>query len=252
MCALIYFFRVFQSLNTISNNILIPAFIFAGRKIILMLYPLYFLFELFAFICCVYAYKKLDNNFKIFLPFLAFVVVYEFMNLFFIKLLLLHHSNAWCNNLEGIIELLVYGQFMASLDERKRHKKRVYMAVAIGLVISLIDIFFIHTFWTVATIAFSSQSIILATMAFVYLYNLFSHADEYPYLLRFPPFLAAIGLLLYSLASYFFFASFDNLLVKNNYHFYPIAYLIHEMGCLFIYVFLGLAFLCFTRFKKLY
>ena len=217
-----------------------------------MLDSLYFFFELFAFICCVYAYKGLDSNFKIFLPFLAFVVVYEFINIFYIKLILLHHSNAWCNDLERVIELLVYGQFMASLDERKKYKKRVYMAIAIGLLITLIDIFFIHSFWTVTTIANSSQSIILATMAFVYLYNLFSHADEYPYLLLFPPFLASMGLLLYSLACYFYFAPFDNLLVKNNYHFYPIAHLICEMACLFIYVFLGLAFLCFTRIKKLY
>ena len=168
------------------------------------------------------------------------------------KLIILHHSNAWCNNLEGVIELLVYGQFMASLDERKKYKKRVYMAIAIGLFITLIDIFFIHSFWTVATVASASQSIILATMAFVYLYNLFKHSDEYPYLLLFPPFLAAMGLLLYSLANYFYFASFDNLLVKNNYHFFPIAHLICEMACLFIYVFLGLAFLCFTRVEKRY
>ena len=216
------------------------------------MFYLYFFFELFAFICCVYAYKNLDSNFKIFLPFLAFVVVYEFTNMFFLKFLLLHHSNAWCNNLEGIVELLVYGQFMASLEKQKQYKRRMYLAVVICLLITLIDIFFIHSFWTLATVAISAQNIILATMAFVYLYNLFNHSDEYPYLLSFPPFLVAIGLLLYSLTGYLYSATFDSLLAKNNYHFFMIAHFVCEISCVFIYTFLGISFLCFTRSKKLY
>ena len=214
------------------------------------MFYLYFVFELFALITCVHAYKKLDHNFKIFLPFLVFVVVYEFINMFFLKLLLLHHSNAWCNNLEGLIELVVYGQFMASLDERKQYKTRMYMAVTIGIAITLIDIFFIHSFWTLATTAIVAQNIILATMSFVYLYNLLNHTDEYPYLLSFPPFLVATGLFLYSLTSYFYYASFDNLLAKNNHQFFMIAHLICEISCLYIYTFLSIAFICFARVKS--
>ena len=204
-------------------------------------------FELFALITCVHAYKRLDNNFKIFLPFLVFVVIYEFINVFFLKFLLLHHSNAWCNNLEGIIELVVYGQFIASLDKGKQYKMRVYMAIVIGIAITLIDIFFIHSFWTLATTAIIAQNIILATMSFVYLYNLISHKNEYPYLLTFPPFLVATGLFLYSLTSYFYYASFDSLLVKNNHQFFMIAHLVCEISCLYIYTFLSIAFICFAR-----
>jgi hypothetical protein len=90
-----------------------------------------------------------------------------------------------------------------------------------------------------------------AALAFIYLVSLFNHADEYPDLLRFPPFLATIGLLLYSLTSYFYYATFDILLAKNNYQFFMIAHLIAEVGCAFIYTFLGFAFLCFTRVKKI-
>ncbi|MEZ2335911.1 hypothetical protein AB6735_09750 [Mucilaginibacter sp. RCC_168] len=194
-----------------------------------------------------HAYKKLDSNFKIFLPFLVFVVIYEFTNMFFQKFLLLHHSNGWCNNLEGIIELVVYGQFIASLDKGKQYKMRVYMAVVIGIAITLIDIFFIHSFWTLGTTAIIAQNIILATMSFIYLYNVISHADEYPHLLIFPPFLVATGLLLYSLTSYFYYASFDNLLAKNNHQFFMIAHLVCEISCLYIYTFLSIAFICFAR-----
>lgn len=215
-----------------------------------MFYPIYFFFELFAFICCAYAYRKLDSNFKILLPFLTFVVIYEFINIFFMKLILLHHSNAWCGNMEGVVELVVYGQFMASLDKRKAYKRRVYIAIATGITITIIDILFIHSFWTSTTVAFLSQNIILANMALVYLSNLLSHSDKYPNLFRFPPFLVATGLLLYSLTCFFHSVTFDNLLAKNNYHFFMIAYLVNEMGCAFIYTFLGLAFLRFTRVKS--
>jgi hypothetical protein len=216
-----------------------------------MFTPIYFIFELFALVCCAYAYKKLDNNFKIFLPFLVFIVIYEFINIYDIKLLLWHHSNAWCNNLESFIELIVYGQFMASLDARKNYKTRIYIATTIGVIITFIDIFFIHGLWNLATVAMVAQSIMLTCMACVYLYNLFNYSDEYPDLLRFPPFLIAIALLFYSSVNYFFFAPFDNLLAKYNAHLFGIAYLAHEIGIIFLYTFLGLAFLCFLRAKKL-
>jgi hypothetical protein len=209
----------------------------------------YFFFELFAFICCLYAYRKLDGEFKIFLPFLAFVVVYELANIY--NLLLWHHTNAWCNNLEGIVELAVYGWFMASLDKRKAYRKRVYITVATGIIISLIDIFFIQSFWTLSTLAILLQNIILGTLVCVYFYNLLYNSDEYPDLLRFPPFLTTVGLLLYSLANLFYYGTFDYLMAQKNYHLFMLAHLVCEISCIFIYSLLGAAFLCFSRTKKL-
>jgi hypothetical protein len=216
-----------------------------------MLFYSYFFFELFAFLCCVYAYRKLDSNFKIFLPFLAFVVVYEFICIFFMKLILLHHSNAWSGNIEGIVELVVYGNFMASLDKRKAYRKKVYFAVAVGIAIALADILFIHSFWTLATTSILAQNIILASLVCIYFYNLFNNPNEYHDLLRFPPFLATLGLLLYSLANLFYYATFDYLLTKNNYHFFMIAHWAIEISCGFIYTLLGISFLCFSRTRKL-
>jgi len=153
--------------------------------------------------------------------------------------------------MEGVVELVVYGQFMASLDKRKAYKRKIYGSIALGIIIALIDILFIHSFWTLTTVAFLSQNIILANMALVYISNLLNHSDKYPNLLRFPPFLVSTGLLLYSLTCFFHYVTFDNLLAKNNIHFFFISYLVIEIACAFIYTFLGLAFLCFTRVKRL-
>lgn len=216
-----------------------------------MIGDLYFIFELFPFISCAYAYKSLDSNFKIFLPFLAFVVVYELINMFFLDLLLWHHSNAWCNNMGFILEFIVYGYFLASLDKREAYRKTVYIAVAAGIAIAIIDISFIHGFWALATWYIVSRAIILIVLISIYYYNLLRKVDNYPNLLSYPPFLITIGLLFYSFANLFFFGTFDYLLAKNNQHLFIIADFVNQISGGFVYSLLGIAFLCFSRTKKL-
>ncbi|MDB5003441.1 MAG: hypothetical protein JWQ34_1666 [Mucilaginibacter sp.] len=214
-----------------------------------MLYYNYFYAELLALASCMYAYRKLDSNFKIFLPFLAFVVIYEFANIY--NLLLWHHTNVWSVNFEEIVELAVYGRFMASLDKRKTYRNKVYITIAAGIIISLIDVFFIQGFWSLGTIAIVLKNTILAVLVCIYYYNLLNNADDYPDLLGFPPFLATMGLLLYSLANFFYFAFFDYLVRKNNYVFLKLAQVIPQIGCILIYLLLSISFLCFLRTKKL-
>jgi len=213
-----------------------------------MLDYLYFVFELLAFISCAYFYKSLDKNFRIFLPFLAFVVIYEYANMY--NLLMWHNTNAWCNNFEGIIELIVFGQFMASLDKRKAYRRKVHIAIAAGIAITLIDMF-IQGFWTYGTIAIVFQNTIIATLVCIYYYNLINNSDEYLDLLSYPPFYATIGLLFYSLANFFFYAFFSYMMYVKNYHFYMVAKVICDMGCVFLYSLLAVSFLCFSRTKKL-
>lgn len=214
-----------------------------------MLDYLYFVFELLAFISCLRFYKKLDQNFRIFLPFLSFVIIYEYVNLF--NWLNWHNTNAWCNNFEGIIEMIVFGQFMASLDKRKAYRKKVYIAIAAGIVLTLIDMFFIQGFWTLGTIAIVVQNTILATLVCIYYYNLINNSDEYLDLLSYPPFYATIGLLFYALTNFFYYAFFSYMMYVNNYHFYLVAKVICDVGCIFLYSLLAVSFLCFSRTKKL-
>ena len=208
-------------------------------------------FELFSLLSCIYAYKKLDNNFKIFLPFLTFVVVYELINIFFMRLVLWHHTNLWCHNFEGMIELAVYGQFMASLDKRKAYRRKVYIATITGIVVILADIVFLHGFWKLATAAFTIQNIIQAVLVFSYYYNLLHNMNDYPDLITHPPFLAATGLLVYSVVNCFYFTTFDFVVYQKRYPFPMTVITIHEISITFLYTLLGVSFLCFLRPKKL-
>lgn len=214
-----------------------------------MLDYLYFIFELFAFISCIVFYKKLDQNFRIFLPFLAFIVAYEYVNLF--GWLNWHNTNAWCNNIEGLIELTVLGYFMASLDKRIAYRRKVYGVIIAGVIFSIIDIFFIQGFWTLGTIGIVLQNTILAILVCIYYYTLINSSDEYLDLLSYPPFYATIGLLFYSLTNFFYFAFFSYMAYTKNYHFFLVARVICDIGCIFLYSLLAVSFICFSKTKKL-
>ena len=213
-----------------------------------MLVYTYFYSELFAFISCVYAYRKLDGNFKIFFPFLAFIVAFELVSIY--GLLLWHHTNAWSGNFEAILELGVYGRFMASLDKRRTYRIKVYIAIAVCIAIALINIFFIQGFWALNTISLVLQNTLVATLVCIYYYNLLNNSEEYPDLLRFPPFFATVGLLLYSLTNFFYYAFFSYMLSVKNYHFFIVARVISEISNVFLYTLLAISFLCFLRTKK--
>jgi hypothetical protein len=209
---------------------------------------LYIYFELFALICCIVSYKKLDKNFKIFLPFLVFVVIYEYVNIY--NWLLWHHTNAWCNNLEGILELGVYGYLIPSFDKRKTYRKKAYLFVAAGILFSFIDYFFLQGIWHLNTIAFVLQYSIVAILVCLYYFNLVKNSDEYLDLLSYPPFYTTVGLLLYSLASFFYYCFFSYMVYKNNFHFYILAKVMPTISSLILYTLLGVSFICFSRTKK--
>jgi hypothetical protein len=211
-----------------------------------MLYHIYLISLPITFIVCLYAYKQLAGNFKWFLPYFAFVIVYELANFF--DWLMIKHSNAWCNNLEGMIEFVLFTNFISSLDNRASYKKKVHILVAVIILLSFIDIFFIQGFWKRATIAVVLQSLFILVLICNYYYNLLEEAAEHMVLLKHPPFLVTTGLLFYFLSNTFYYSCFSYMVYKNNYHFYILAGSISNLllNSLLIY-----AFLCFSKTKRL-
>jgi len=206
-----------------------------------MLDYIYFYFEFLAFSVCLYTYKKLDRNFKVFLPFLAFVVVYEFANIK--NWLLWHHTNAWCNNLESIIEIIIYSRFLASLDKRKEYRKKINIALCIIVVFSFIDMLFIQGLFMMNTIAMVFQYCLLTILVCLYYFNLINNVDESLDIIRYPPFWAAAGILFYALAFIFYHIAFSYMVYKQNYHFYILAHVIPNIACLILYSLLSTAFI---------
>jgi hypothetical protein len=213
-----------------------------------MLNSLYFFFECFAFICCLFVYKSLDKNFKGFLPFLAFIVIYEFANIK--DWMLWRHTNTWCNNFEGLIEVTFYSRFIASLDKRTSYRKKVTYLLLIVLIISFIDMLFIQGIFSGNTIAGVVQCSFLAILICIYYYNLINNSDEYLDLIHYPPFLATIGILFYTIATVFYQAAFSYMVYKNNYQFYIIYKVVTNGTCVILYSMLSAAFICQYRKTK--
>lgn len=207
-----------------------------------MLYNLYLLSLPITFAFSLYAYKQLDNYFKWFMPYLAFVIVYEAVNYW--GLMNWQKSNAWCNNLEGLLELVLFTYFLASLVRSEKYRKTVYRLLPIPLLFSLIDIIYIQGFFNRATIAIVIQGLFLLALICVYYRSLFKEADESLNLFTHPPFLAATGFLFFFLSNTFFYACFSYMIFKSNYHFYLLAASIPGISNLLLNALLIRSFLC--------
>ncbi|QEC76853.1 hypothetical protein [Mucilaginibacter ginsenosidivorax] len=160
-------------------------------------------------------------------------------------------SNAWCNNLEGLLELALFTWFLASLVKNERYRKSVYKFAAIPILLSLVDIVYIQGFFKRATIAIVLQGIFLVVLICIYYRSLFEEADERLALLKHPPFLAATGLLFFFLSNTLFYACFSYMIYKNNYHFYIVATSIPGISNLLLNGLLAYAFLCSYNNKRI-
>jgi hypothetical protein len=213
-----------------------------------MLYNFYFISLIVTFFCCLYAYKKLDKNFKWFLPYLAFIIVYESASIF--RLLIWRHTNSWCMNVVMLMEFILFTYFLTSLVKKESYKKRVYFLASIVILLSLIDMIFIQGVWKLNTIAAVLQNLFILTLVFIYYSNLFAEAREHLVLLKHPPFLVATGLLFYFLSNTFFYSCFSYMAYKNNYHFLILTRTIMGLSNLLLNLLLIYAFLCFSKKRK--
>ena len=214
-----------------------------------MLYNLYYISVIAAFICCVHAYKRLDKNFKWFLPYLGFVIVYEFATMR--GWLTLNHTNSWCNNAEGLMEFLLFIYFMVSLTNKASYKKKVYQLAAIITLLSIIDMLFIQGIWKLNTMAIVLQDLFVLALICIYYGKLLNEAPEHLVLLKHPPFIAVTGLLFYFLSNTFYYSCFSYMAYKNNYHFYILAETLPGISNLLLNLLLIYAFICFSKTKKL-
>lgn len=195
-----------------------------------------------------YCYKQLDYNFKWYLPYFVFINIYELANFF--DLLMIKHSNSWCNNLVGFMEFPIIIYFLTSFDRRPSYKKTVYILTVIIVLFSLADIFFIQGFWERDTIAIVIQALFVLALIFIYYRNLLEDAQEGLELIKSPPFLAITGWLFYFCAKVMFYVGFSYMIYKNNYHFYILAGTIPGLSNLLLNSILIYAFICSSKNKR--
>lgn len=213
-----------------------------------MLYNLYFISLIIAFLICLYTYKQLDRNFRWFRWYLPFVICVEVASMR--GLLIINHTNSWCNNNISLMEFILFTYLITSFNEEALYKKKVYIFAGIIILISLIDMIFIQGIWRLNTIALILQELFVLTLICIYYYNLLKEAREHLVLLKHPPFLAATGLLFYFLSNSAYYSCYSYMAYKNNYHFLILAQTIPGLSNLLLNSLLISAFLCFPKIKK--
>jgi hypothetical protein len=189
------------------------------------------------------------SNFKWFVPYFAFVSVYEFANL--LNWLVINHTNSWAANIMELTEFILFTYLMTSLAKRASYKKKVYLFAVIVILLSFIDMFFVQGIWKLNTIALVLQDLFILTLIYTYYHDLLKEATEGLVLLKYPPFLVVTGLLFYFLSKSLFYSCFSFMVYKNNYHFYILAATIPGLSNLLLNSILIYAFLCFSKTKKL-
>jgi hypothetical protein len=210
-----------------------------------MLKILYLLSLLVAFACGLIAYKRLPKAYKWLTIYQLFAFFYELA--ITNKLLIWHHTNSWCNNLEAIVELLLFTRMLTSFKELQPYKKTISIIEGLVLFFTFIDIVFIQGFFKLGTIATVIQGIFLLILVFAYYYLLLKEAAEDQKLLYNPDFLMATGLLLYLLGTTFFYACFSYIAYNHNPTFLIVQRIIPDLVNLIFNTLIALALACFWK-----
>lgn len=213
-----------------------------------MLYNLYFISLIIAFLVCLYTYKQLDRNFKWFPSYLAFVICVEVASMR--GLLIINHTNSWCNNNVSLMEFILFAYLITSFNGDALYKKKVYIFAGVIILISLIDMVFIQGIWRLNTPAIILQELFILILICIYYYNLLAEAREHLILLKHPPFLAATGVFFYFLSNSVYYSCYSYMAYKSNYDFLILARTIPGISNLLLNSLLISAFLCFPK-KKL-
>lgn len=208
-------------------------------------------FEAPALLVCLFCYRKFNLiRYKLFLPYLLLIVLYEFgaaNKLFGIGT---HKSNLWLVNFEITFEYLFYSFFIISAYPDKKERK-TFGFITLGVfVFTMVDIFFIQGFMKLCSIAIVIQYALLIVMVCRFFYILMQSFDKDTSILSKPDFWVNTGLLFFFLSEFLFFASF-NLAYSRPKFFSTIFHVINTGANIILYSCLIISFLCFRPIKTI-
>lgn len=208
------------------------------------MYRYLFLFvETIALIICLLCYRKFNlTRYKLFLPYLAIIILYEIGSIN--KLLAINKSNLWIVNFEVLFEFLFFSFFIISAY-RDRKEKKIFGAIALlTFFFTLIDIFFIQGVMRLCSIAIVLQYALLIVMVCRFFYKLMQHFEKDNSLLKQPDFWVNTGCLFFFLVGFMTFASFN--LAYARPHFFRVIFdIINGVANIILYSCLIISFICY-------
>jgi hypothetical protein len=217
-----------------------------------MIDSFYFWVELSALLVCVFCYHRFNiTRYKLFLPYLFIIVLYELGNVFKMFGIQKHKSNVWIANFEFLFEYVFYSYFILAVEKNKRVLSGLILMTLGCVAFTLVDIFFIQGIFQLGTFAIILQYSVLITLVCRFFYVKMQDFEHSGSLLSDPDFWVHTGLLFFFLAEFMFFASYAQMAYKKEYTYVFLFKIFTNVALLILYSCFSISFLCFIRTKKI-
>ena len=179
-------------------------------QLIMFPLPLFYYFEIGAFIISVVFLCKFNNKpLRWFIPFLLLIICTELTARYYRRVL--HEPNTWLYNISIPVEYLFYGFIIGSLCLTTSFKRIIFYAVfAFGL-FAIINLCFIQGFTYLNTNTLKFGSTLMIIFSSFGLIDLFKN-DNHSSLLKSPLFWICTGVLFFNTGEFLYLFFFDTFL----------------------------------------
>ncbi len=208
-----------------------------------MLLPIYLWFEIIALIISLlFFYRFKENKLKYFVPFLFFIVGYEFAD--YNNWFTIRNTNHWAINFITTIEFLFYGLFIRATLINRRLRNISLTAIVFILALTILNIVFIQGFWRLHSYTFVLGALVLIFLSCSFFYELLNIDIETGSVLKYPLFWIVTGVLFFYLGQFTFFSFFEYMAYTKDYSYFKLFRFISNFSNAILYTCLSIGFAC--------
>jgi hypothetical protein len=178
-------------------------------------FPIYFWFELLALLSCLIFIKKIRNSSMLyFVPYLLFIVVYEYGSLY--GWFTIKKNNLLAVNIVTTIEFLFYSLFINSLVLSSKKKKIIFLSIISIAVIVVLNIVLFQGYYKLHTYSLLLSYTFLIFLSCNFFYELLDINVKSGSILNYSMFWLVTGILFFTLGQFTFFSFFDYIIRSGN------------------------------------
>jgi hypothetical protein len=211
---------------------------------------IYFYFEFLSLVVCLMTFYKLRHTYlKWFLPYLLFIVLYEYGGIVKWQFFFINKSNHWLANIVTIIEISFFSALYFNYIKSEKTKKIILWGFLIYLAGLIINFSFIQSFSKFNTITYRIGSLLIVTWVLLYFKELMADISDQP-LIRQPMFWISVGLLFFYLGFFFYLSAFDFVADNSITKYKQLYKIIRYTIIIQLYLLFSIGFLCTPKRKK--
>jgi hypothetical protein len=211
---------------------------------------IFFYFELLSLIVCLMTFYKLRHTYlKWFLPYLLFIVLYEYGCIVKWSFFFINKSNHWLANIVTIVEISFFSALYFHYIKSKKTKKIILWGYLLYLVGLIVNFLFFQSFSQFNTITYRIGTLLIVTWVLLYFQELMAETSDRP-LIRQPMFWISVGLLFFYLGFFFYLSAFD-FVAHNSLEKYKQLYKIIRYTIIIqLYILFSIGFLCTPKRRR--